>query len=231
MANAAKHLGGLPAAGATWHLISKGNNSQWDFIPAVLALKHPNGAELSDNQIAEHCGVSDRMVAGIRKKIKPTTKLSESSSATSSPRPRKVATGADQYGEHRQRKAHYRLSRHRHVGIFQEQPRGVAGLDRRRRRRPGGFSLLGLLQERGEVRLRPASVRTHNPWSSRGVLSNPCQNHLVAIIERREFHHRIIGQPSILPKHRTKHVQQYGGVLDFHRAWMNDLFEQFKEQK
>ena len=22
-----------------------------------------------------------------------------------------------------------------------------------------------------------------------------------------------------------------GGLLDFHRAWMNDLFEQFKEQK
>jgi hypothetical protein len=41
VANAAKHLDGLPAAGETWHLISKGNNSQWDFIPAVLELAAP----------------------------------------------------------------------------------------------------------------------------------------------------------------------------------------------
>ena len=41
IANAAKTLDGLPVAGETWHLISKGNFSQWDFIPAVLQLAAP----------------------------------------------------------------------------------------------------------------------------------------------------------------------------------------------
>lgn len=40
------------------------------------ALRHPNGANLSDGQIAEHIGVSDRMVAKYRAELTP--KFSES---------------------------------------------------------------------------------------------------------------------------------------------------------
>lgn len=37
-----------------------------------LALRHPNGINLSDNQIAEHCGVSQPFVGKIRAEIFPT---------------------------------------------------------------------------------------------------------------------------------------------------------------
>ena len=40
-ANALKLLGRLPAAGETWHLISKGNTPLADLIPAVLELAFP----------------------------------------------------------------------------------------------------------------------------------------------------------------------------------------------
>jgi hypothetical protein len=41
VANAAKHLDSLPLPGETWHLVSKGNYSQWDFVPAVLEMVAP----------------------------------------------------------------------------------------------------------------------------------------------------------------------------------------------
>jgi hypothetical protein len=41
IANAAKHLDGLPAVGESWHIVSKGNYSQFDFIPAILQLAAP----------------------------------------------------------------------------------------------------------------------------------------------------------------------------------------------
>jgi hypothetical protein len=41
IANAAKHLDGLPMVGETWHLVCKGNYSQWDLVPAILQLADP----------------------------------------------------------------------------------------------------------------------------------------------------------------------------------------------
>jgi hypothetical protein len=41
VANAAKHLGGLPAIGETWHVVMKGNYNAWDLVPAVLQLAAP----------------------------------------------------------------------------------------------------------------------------------------------------------------------------------------------
>lgn len=50
---------------------------------AVLAaLKHPKGAKKSDGQIAEHVGVSDRMVNKYRAELEVTSKLSESPKRT-----------------------------------------------------------------------------------------------------------------------------------------------------
>jgi hypothetical protein len=41
VSNAAKHLGGLPAIGETWHAIMKGNFNGWDLVPAILGLAEP----------------------------------------------------------------------------------------------------------------------------------------------------------------------------------------------
>jgi ParB-like chromosome segregation protein Spo0J len=48
----------------------------------VAALKHPKGATMSDGKIAEHVGVSDRMVAKYRQHAQPTPKDSESPTRT-----------------------------------------------------------------------------------------------------------------------------------------------------
>lgn len=50
-----------------------------------LALKHPNGAGLSDSQIAKHCGVSDKTVARVRRELEATSEIPKSN----------VRTGAD----------------------------------------------------------------------------------------------------------------------------------------
>lgn len=41
VANAARHLSGLPDAGESWHMVTKGNYAEFDFIPAVLDLARP----------------------------------------------------------------------------------------------------------------------------------------------------------------------------------------------
>lgn len=41
VANAAKHLGRLPAAGETFHCIMRGNYNGWDLVPAILRLAAP----------------------------------------------------------------------------------------------------------------------------------------------------------------------------------------------
>jgi len=40
-----------------------------------LALKHPNGANLSDSAIARHCGVSDKTVAKIRRELELSSEI------------------------------------------------------------------------------------------------------------------------------------------------------------
>lgn len=47
-----------------------------------LALKHANGAKMSDGKIAEHVGVADRTVNRIRAELEPTPTLSESPTRT-----------------------------------------------------------------------------------------------------------------------------------------------------
>jgi len=46
------------------------------------ALKHPIGSTKSDNQIAEHCGVSNRMVAKYREELASAMKLSQVTTRT-----------------------------------------------------------------------------------------------------------------------------------------------------
>ncbi len=41
VANAARHLGCLPKAGESLHLVCKGNFAAWDFVPAVLRIAAP----------------------------------------------------------------------------------------------------------------------------------------------------------------------------------------------
>ncbi|MBN2294876.1 MAG: ParB N-terminal domain-containing protein [Pirellulales bacterium] len=48
----------------------------------VSALRHPNGAKLSDRQIAEHVGVSDFTVRKYRKELKATARISQSDTRT-----------------------------------------------------------------------------------------------------------------------------------------------------
>jgi hypothetical protein len=41
VANACKALGGLPAAGESWHIVMAGNYNQWDLVASVLKLAEP----------------------------------------------------------------------------------------------------------------------------------------------------------------------------------------------
>lgn len=46
--------------------------------PLKSALKHPNGAELSNVQIAEHCGVGEHLVRKLRESLFPTSPKAKS---------------------------------------------------------------------------------------------------------------------------------------------------------
>jgi len=51
-------------------------------LAVLQALRHPKGAKMSDRQIAEHVGVSDRMVNKYRSDLASTAKLSQSEERT-----------------------------------------------------------------------------------------------------------------------------------------------------
>jgi hypothetical protein len=166
ISNAAKHLDTLPRPGETWHLISKGNFSQWDYVPAVL--------QLSPGSTIHYLGICT-------------------------------------------------------LGFSQSNLEQLIGL-----LDSGQVGEVDFLYSVYFKSVEKASCeRLRHELTSRGHRVGCCRLHAkIILMQLSGGDHFTIESSANLRSCRNIEQSTFSndqGLLDFHRGWMNDLFENFKE--